>query len=120
VVVHRRGGITEELTSSVTIDLDGKTVSLERQSSDPQQIEFHELKALFFLRSTPLLPDEPPADVMGPLVSIEFSDGETIRGIAPDYSPDAPGFFLHPLDRSKNELVFVIGEAIVSIDIEKL
>ena len=47
------------------------------------------------------------------------ADGEVIRGVA-QYNPERNGFFLFPLDRSKNDRIFVVNSAIVSIEVEKL
>jgi len=42
-----------------------------------------------------------------------------MRGVA-QYNPERNGFFLFPLDRSKNDRIFVVNSAIVSIEVEKL
>lgn len=52
-------------------------------------------------------------------INVEFSDGEVIRGVA-QYNPEKNGFLLFPHDRSKNDRVFVVNSAIVSIEVEKL
>src|SRR5437870_12934204 len=55
----------------------------------------------------------------GSTISVEFADGEVIRGVA-HYNPERNGFFLFPHDRSKNDRIFVVNSAIVSIEVEKL
>ncbi|MGZ8869391.1 MAG: DUF6982 domain-containing protein, partial [Thermoanaerobaculia bacterium] len=50
---------------------------------------------------------------------VEFADGEVIRGTA-HYNPERNGFFLFPADRSKNDRIFVVNSAIVSIEVERL
>ena len=50
---------------------------------------------------------------------VRISDGEVIRGVA-HYNPERNGFFLFPHDRSKNDRIFVVNSAIVSIEVEKL
>jgi hypothetical protein len=49
-------------------------------------------------------------------IAVEFNDGEVIRGVA-HYNPERNGFFLFPEDRSKNDRIFVVNSAIVSIDV---
>ena len=36
------------------------------------------------------------------------------------YNPERNGFYLFPLDRSKNDRIFVVNSAISSIEVEKL
>jgi hypothetical protein len=52
-------------------------------------------------------------------IAVEFQDGEVIRGAA-HYNPERNGFYLFPDDRSKNDRIFVVNSAIVSIEVEKL
>jgi hypothetical protein len=66
-----------------------------------------------------MVPIEQLEEPHGSLIAVEFADGEVIRGTA-TYNPEASGFFLFPLDRSKNERIFVVRDAIASIEVEKL
>lgn len=77
---------------------------------------FSELKAVFFPRTAPDNALEPAS---GMQIAVEFNDGEVIRGQA-HYNPERNGFFLFPADRSKNDRIFVVNSAIVSIEVEKL
>ena len=107
---------------------DGKTERVQLQEADIEQQLFHVtrdngvaadvpfgiLKAVFFPRT-----EAEPETASGSTISVEFADGEVIRGMA-HYNPERNGFFLYPLDRSKNDKVFVVNSAIVSIEVEKL
>lgn len=81
------------------------------------EVPFAELKAVFFPQTDPDGPWVSTAN--GSTIAVEFTDGEVIRGLA-NYNPERNGFFLYPHDRSKNDRVFVVNSAIVSIEVEKL
>ena len=85
-----------------------------------RNVELGDLKAVFFVRkSSTNEVEEEPADLRASL-GVEFIDGEVIRGRAGQYNPASSGFYLFPADRSKNERIFVVSSAIVSIEAEKL
>ena len=113
-VLRYRDGRTERVDLD-PIEADRKVFSVRREKSGAAEVPFSELKAIFFPRATEPGVDQPAA---GSQISVEFIDGEVIRGMA-DYSPERPGFFLFPLDRSKNERIFVISSAISSIEVER-
>ena len=113
VVLHFRDGRTEREASTPEIDLDGQCVI-----AGGLEVPFDELKAVFFRREPGSADLQKPAG--GSLVSVEFADGEVIRGVAHDYKPVAAGFFLVPLEESRLERVFVVSSAVVSIEVEKL
>jgi hypothetical protein len=115
VVLRFRDGRTER-ASLVAIDADQQFVSVTREDGGAGEAAFGELKAVFFPRLLPLDDLEPP---VGSTIAVEFSDGEVIRGLA-SYNPERNGFFLFPLDRSKNDRMFVVNSAIVSIEVERL
>jgi hypothetical protein len=114
VVLRYRDGRTERVTLVDTnAEQQFATVRRDRSTSD---VAFSELKAIFF----PRLNAEDEADTAtGSTIAVEFADGEVIRGIA-HYNPERNGFFLFPHDRSKNDRIFVVNAAIVSIEVEKL
>jgi hypothetical protein len=114
VVLRYRDGRTERLPLG-EIDVEQKVVNVTREGS-AATVPFSELKAIFFPRTSQ---DEAPDTANGSTISVEFADGEVIRGIA-HYNPERNGFFLFPLDRSKNDRIFVVNSAIVSIEVEKL
>ena len=117
-VLHFRGGKTERVRAAPQFDRDRQTVSVTTEAGDAREVAFSELKAVFFLRDPALpSPSEPP---VGSTLAVEFEDGELIRGVTNAYNPSGSGFFLIPHDRSKNERVFVVNSAVVSIDVEKL
>ncbi len=115
VVLRYRDGRTERATLIET-DIDHQIVRITRDDGSDDEVPFSTLKALFFPRTAPEQELEPPA---GSTITVEFADSEVIRGVA-QYNPERNGFFLFPLDRSKNERIFVVNSAIVSIEVEKL
>lgn len=116
VILRFRDGHTERATVAV-IDAAREILKVTREhGAQPEEVPFSTLKAVFFPRLVPEEQLEPPS---GSLIAVEFADGEVIRGMA-SYNPEASGFFLSPLDRSKNERIFVVRAAIASIEVEKL
>jgi len=114
VVLRYRDGRTERATL-VETDVDQQIVRVKRDDGTNDDVPFSTLKALFFPRTAEGEP-EPPS---GSTISVEFADGEIIRGVA-HYNPERNGFFLFPPDRSKNDRIFVVNSAIVSIEVERL
>lgn len=115
VVLRYRDGKTERV-GLAPIDPDRQVFVVTRESGEAAEVPYSLLKAVFFPRVAPETEPEAPA---GSTITIEFTDGEVIRGVA-NYNPERNGFFLFPLDRSKNDRVFVVNSAIVSIEVEKL
>lgn len=113
VVLRYRDGRTERATLE-PID-SAREVLIVQRDGGPSEVPFSELKAVFFPRVG--ANSEPAANAMH--LAVEFNDGEVIRGIA-NYNPERNGFFLYPADRSKNDRIFVVNSAIVSIEVEKL
>lgn len=99
------------------IDPQRQTVAVRRDDGSSDEVAFSDLKAVFFLTEPGAAPPPPPA---GSTLAVEFVDGELIRGITSGYNPSGSGFYLFPHDRSKNDRVFVVNSAVVSIDVEKL
>jgi hypothetical protein len=116
VVLRYRDGRTERATLIET-DVDQQIVRVTRDDGGSDEVPFSELKALFFPRV--VAGDDAIEPAAGSTIAVEFADGEVIRGIA-HYNPERNGFFLFPLDRSKNDRIFVVNSAIVSIEVEKL
>ncbi|MFN2443282.1 MAG: hypothetical protein ABR517_11420 [Thermoanaerobaculia bacterium] len=116
VVLHFRGGRTERVFAPPEIDSHRQTVVVQQEDGSAVEVAFADLKAVFFLATgdTPALPPS------GSTLAVEFVDGELIRGITSGYNPSGSGFYLFPHDRSKNDRVFVVNSAVVSIDVEKL
>lgn len=114
VVLRYRDGRTERVSLD-PIDATREILSVRRDDGVAGEVPFAELKAVFF----PAIPEATPESEGGMRIAVEFSDGEVIRGTA-RYNPERNGFFLFPLDRSKNDRVFVVNSAIVSIEVEKL
>lgn len=113
VVLRFRDGRTERGTIE-PVDPSRGVIVLHRGDGAVEEFSFSELKAVFF----PHTGDESPDDeTAGMKISVEFNDGEVIRGTA-QYNPERNGFFLYPADRSKNDRIFVVNSAIVSIEVE--
>lgn len=115
VVMRYRDGRTDRGTLIKT-DVERQIVRVTRDDGATEEVPFSTLKALFFPRNAP---DDPLEEQAGSTITVEFADGEIIRGVA-QYNPERNGFFLFPLDRSKNERIFVVNSAIASIEVEKL
>jgi hypothetical protein len=113
-VLRYRDGRTERVTLA-PIDATREVVSASYDDGREAEIPYSVLKAIFF----PRVSDDEADTATGSTIAVEFSDGEVIRGIA-HYNPERNGFFLFPSDRSKNDRVFVVNSAIVSIEVEKL
>jgi hypothetical protein len=116
VVLRYRDGRTERARLE-PIDPTTEVLTIHEDDGRTLEVPFSALKAVFFPRSAVDETELEPAT--GMQISIEFNDGEVIRGIA-HYNPERNGFFLYPEDRSKNERIFVVNSAIVSIEVEKM
>jgi len=114
VVLRYRDGRTER-AASVDIDAEQQFVAATLDGARTE-VPFSVLKAIFFPRAGG--PEEIET-ATGSMIAVEFADGEVIRGVA-HYNPERNGFFLFPHDRSKNDRIFVVNSAIVSIEVEKL
>ncbi len=115
VVLRYRDGRTERVALD-PIDPSREMIVARRDDGESSEVPFTDLKAVFFPRTAP---DESLDPARGMRITIEFNDGEVIRGSA-QYNPERNGFFLFPDDRSKNDRIFVVNSAIVSIEVEKL
>ena len=115
IVLRYRDGRTERAEMG-QIDSGQQSLSVRRDDGAVGEVPFTQLKAVFFPR-----PAEPVEleQATGSQIAVEFVDGEVIRGLA-HYNPSHAGFFLFPLDRSKNERIFVVSSAISSIEVERL
>lgn len=115
VVLRYRDGRTERVGLD-PIDPTREMVVTRGDDGEHEEVSFTELKAVFFPR---IAPDEELEPASGMRIAVEFNDGEVIRGSA-HYNPERNGFFLYPDDRTKNDRIFVVNSAIVSIEVEKL
>jgi hypothetical protein len=115
VVLRYRDGKTQRGTL-LNADSDREVFSIQEDGGKSIDVPFSVLKAVFFPQRDP---DESIEPAVGSQLSVEFADGEVIRGVA-HYNPERNGFYLFPLDRSKNDRIFVVNSAILSIEVEKL
>lgn len=111
VVLRYRDGRTERVTLE-PVDSSREVLSVRRDDGSTGEVPFSQLKAVFYPRAT----DGELEPAAGMQIAVEFSDGEVIRGMA-QYNPERNGFFLFPADRSKNDRIFVVNSAIVSIEV---
>jgi len=116
VILRYRDGRTERALME-PIDAMREVVQVRRDDGQHAEVPFSELKAVFIPRIEP--DDAALEPASGMKIAVEFSDGEVIRGTA-HYNPERNGFFLFPDDRSKNDRIFVVNSAIVSIEVEKM
>ena len=116
VVLRYRDGRVEH-ASLEPIDASHELLRVRHADGNEYEVPFSLLKAVFFPLQDATHPR--PVTANGSTIAVEFSDGEIIRGIA-NYNPERNGFFLYPYDRSKNDRIFVVNSAIVSIEVEKL
>ena len=115
VVLRYRDGRTQRGTLLVA-DTDREVFRIQEDGGTSTDVPFSVLKAVFFPQRAP---DDSIEPAVGSQLSVEFADGEVIRGVA-QYNPERNGFYLFPLDRSKNDRIFVVNSAISSIEVEKL
>lgn len=115
VVLRYRDGRTER-ASLDPIDPAREVLVARHDDGQATEVPFADLKAVFFPR---VISEEALEPASGMRIAVEFNDGEVIRGAA-HYNPERNGFFLFPDDRSKNDRIFVVNSAIVSIEVEKL
>ena len=116
VVLRYRDGRTERALLD-PIDPARDSLVVRHDDGTTGEIPFAELKAVFFPRVEP--EDDALQTASGMQLSVEFVDGEVIRGTA-HYNPERNGFFLFPGDRSKNDKIFVVNSEIVALEVEKL
>ena len=112
VVLRYRDGRTERVGLD-PIDPTREMLVTHGDDGETSEVAFADLKAVFFPRTAP---DEALEPASGMRIAVEFNDGEVIRGAA-HYNPERNGFFLFPQDRSKNDRIFVVNSAIVSIEV---
>jgi hypothetical protein len=112
VVLRFRDGHTEWAMLD-PIDPSREVLTVRRDEGQVDEVPFSQLKAVFFPR---MVAEDALEPAMGMPIAVEFNDREVIRGTA-QYNPERNGFFLFPTDRSKNDRIFVVNSAIVSIEV---
>jgi hypothetical protein len=113
-VLRYRSGNTERVRLDEA-DTGREVLHVTRENGEATDVPFGDLKAVFF----PTRSETHAYPESMSVIAVEFADGEVIRGNAL-YNPEKNGFFLYPHDRSKNDRVFVVNSAIVSIEVERL
>ena len=118
-VLHFRDGSTLRCDLS-ELPTEESSLIHTRSEAGSRDVNLDELKAVFFVRGSRTEEEVDAGRALSSTLTVEFADGEIIRGSADHYNPSKSGFYLIPEDRSKNERIFVVSSAIVSIDAEKL
>jgi hypothetical protein len=118
-VLHFRDGQTLRCGLSELPHEDSSSVRT-RSGENEHDVPVEQLKAIFFVRDEPMNALGAEPEDLKAALTVEFADGEVIRGRAGHYNPAKAGFYLFPADRSKNERIFVVSSAIVSIDAESV
>ncbi|HYH08257.1 MAG TPA: hypothetical protein VEK11_14470 [Thermoanaerobaculia bacterium] len=111
-ILRYRDGRTDRVQLE-PIDSSREVAIARRDDGTTEEVPFTALKAIFFPQTEP---EESLEPATGMQIAVEFNDGEVIRGTA-QYNPERNGFFLYPSDRSKNDRIFVVNSAIVSIEV---
>ena len=118
-VLRFRDGRTVRCRTSPEIAHERETVRISSDEGE-QDVAFSDLKAIFYLRDPNTPAQTTASEMKGARLSVEFADGEIIRGTTTEYNPERNGFLLFPDDTTKSEKVFVVNSAIASIDVERL
>lgn len=93
-----------------------QSVTFEPDAGESRTVELANLKAIFLLR-----PWESGASLASPegvRVTIEFFDGEQVRGLASGWGPGNGSFILIPEDQSRIEAIVVVSAALSSVEVE--
>lgn len=116
-VFRFRDGSVEEgfLGSSVPLPSTTSAVVLTRHDGTREEVPLERLKAVFLLR--PWLRDESTHTAEERRLTVEFFDGEKLRGTTTDWVPGSPSFVLHPEDRSKVEGILIASSAVVGVEL---
>lgn len=93
-----------------------ETVAFEPDEGEPRRLALAELKAIFLLR--PWEGDDPLLSPDAVRVTVEFFDGEQIRGTAAGWGPGNTSFILIPEDQSRVEAIVVVSAALASVEVE--
>lgn len=121
VVAHFLGG---RLAKGVSMDVDPTrpTFHVRTVQGTTEEIKLSDLKALFFVRSLEGNPQRAESKELNPgdqrarassLISIQFADGETIRGLTIRYPPNRPYFFVVPVDPGSNNIRILVNKSAV-------
>jgi hypothetical protein len=125
VVLRYRDG--HALRCNLTKDFSPVDQELEAETAegDAVKVSVGDLKAVFFLKGQARRDAElhlgRSADEgrAGAIATIEFFDGEVIRGRMESYSVADSGFFLYPVSvESNNERIFVVAQSLQTLSIE--
>ena len=109
-------GYSREFTAAA-----GALTVLPEPDAPPQariSVPLGHLKAVFFVRDfegdpTRVDATEPNTRARGRRIIVTFLDGETLVGTTLNYTAEAPGFFIRPIDaKSNNVRVFIATQAI--------
>ena len=107
-----------------SLDVNPKKPSCHIRADDgkSEHVQLKDLKALFFVRSPQGDPKRDdrrtPVDndmrLKGStLISVRFADNESIVGLANEYPPTKPFFFMMPVDPDSNNIRILVNRAAI-------
>jgi hypothetical protein len=124
VVAHFKDGRVLK-GSSLAVDPNKPSFPLRPKEGKAVEVQFKDLKALFFVRSLEgnahytdarTIPPGDPRSRGSTKVRLEFEDGETLFGLMNSYPPAKPFFYLNPLDAQSNNIRILVNRgAVLSI-----
>jgi len=98
---------------------------LVKPEGEVQDIDVEKLKAIFFVKDSEgdKTRDDAYDDEIvggGRQVTVEFEDGEVIKGYTLTFSPNKQGFFMIPADlQGNNQRIFIVKSATTNIEINQ-
>lgn len=125
VVLRYRDG--HALRCNLTKDFSPQDQALEAQTAEGEAVRVGvgDLKAVFFLKGQARRDAELQIGRSsdegrgGAVATVEFLDGEVVRGRMESYSVADSGFFLYPVSvESNNERIFVVAQSLQTLSIE--
>ena len=122
VVAHFKDGRVLK-GSSLAVDPNKPSFPLRPKEGKAVDIQFKDLKAVFFVRSLEGDAHYVDARTMSPgdprshgstKVRLEFEDGETLLGLVNSYPPAKQFFYLNPLDAHSNNIRILVNRGAVT------
>lgn len=126
LILRMKDGTMIRCTTRIPFSAAYEKVTVIDDNGEVHKIPLNQIKAIFFVKDFMGNPHykagkeftegSPKA---GKTVTVEFEDGEIIKGKALNFNEDKNGFFLYPADPlDNNEKVFVIKSSTKNIIVE--
>jgi hypothetical protein len=122
VVAHFKDGRVLKGTS-LAVDPAKPAFPLRPSDGRAVEVQFKDLKALFFVRSLEGNAGHKDASTLTPgdprsrgstQIKLKFEDGEVLLGLVNAYPPTRAFFFLNPVDSASNNIRILVNRAAVS------